>query len=461
MKSTGQGPHILILAAGLGKRMHSKLPKVLHPVLFRPMLHHVLDTAYAISHRSVTVVVGHQASSVKNECVTYKGLQFVEQKEQRGTGDAVRTARANYKGQSGELLILSGDVILLLPKTLNEFLKAHANEKAIASLISAKLSDPKRYGRILRSAEGSVKAIREDADCSPAEKKILEVNSGIYCFDIPALFETLERVSNENRQGEFYLTDVIELLNSGSKRLGVYLLDDAREMEGINNREDLASAELVIQERVNRHFMQHGVTLRDPNSIFLDPRSEIGTDVTIEGGTVIEKSVIGEGVVIEAGSRIVNSRIGPKTQIKQGSYIEGSEVGPECTLGPYLHLRPGTRLDRQVKLGNFVEVKNSVFAEGSKASHLSYIGDADIGKNVNLGCGFVTCNYDGHKKHKTIIEDDVFVGSDSQTVAPVTIGRGSYVASGSTVTEDAPPDSLILSRGRQTTKPGYAKKFRK
>lgn len=452
-------PHILIMAAGQGKRMYSDLPKVLHPVLYRPMLHYVLDVANAIPRKSVSVIVGHGEAAVREACAGFEGLKYFSQPEQKGTADAVRRAESFLKTAEGDLLVLSGDVMLLQSATLEELVNLHRTSGALATVLTAEVSDPKGYGRIVRAADGHIERIREQADCSPEEAKISEVNSGIYVFKIAPLLETLGKIGDRNKQHEFYLTDVIELLGAKGKIAGSRLKDPA-EMTGINDRAALARVEGILQERINTAWMFRGVTLQSPASIFIDPLSKIGKDARIEAGSIIVRSQIGEGATVEAGSRVFDTGVGKGAVIKQGSYVHESEIGEGAGVGPYAHLRPGTRLGKNVKIGNFVEVKKSSFGEGSKASHLSYIGDAEVGKNVNLGCGFITCNYDGVNKHKTVIGDDVFVGSDSQLVAPVTIQTGSYVAAGSTITRDVPRDALALSRGKQVNKDGYAKRFR-
>lgn len=456
-------PHVLILAAGKGKRMYSALPKVLHTVLFRPMLHYVIDAAKAIPHSSVSMVVGHGEQLVRDACREYGELRYFVQKEQLGTAHAVRTAEAFLSADSadsgGTVLILSGDVMLLRAATLDRLMKAQADAGAACAVLTAKLAEPRGYGRILRKADGAMAGIREEADCTDPERAINEVNSGIYCFRVKELLEGLAKVSDKNRQKEFYLTDVVEWLAGSGSAVSV-LLDDADEMTGINDRYALSQVEAIMQKRVNRELMLKGVAMRHPESVLIDPRCRIEPDTVIEGGCTLINSSLGAGAVIESGSRLVGSSIGAGSRIKQGCYIEESEVGSDCSVGPYAHLRPGTKLEADVKIGNFVELKKAHMGRGAKASHLSYIGDAEIGVDVNLGCGFITCNYDGFNKHKTIIEDGVFVGSDSQIVAPVRVGKGSYVASGTTVTADVPPDSLAISRVKQENKVGYAARLR-
>ena len=461
LSTMSAAPHILILAAGKGKRMKSALPKVLHEVLFQPMIHHVLDLAQRIDRASVSVVIGHGGKAVLEACQGYPSLQFFEQKEQKGTADAVKSAQIFLEKQKGSVLILSGDVPLLRKSSVEKLLQEHSQAQAVCSLVTTRLENPKGYGRILRGTDSSILGIKEEADASSTERKINEINAGIYCFEIESLFRALAKISNANKQGEFYLTDVIEILVKEKQKVIGVLFEDSEETLGINDRVALAQAEKVLQKRVNEFHMENGVTLQGGDDIWIDTHSQIASDVIIENGCRIRKSKIGESSRIEAHSRVNDSQIGIQVKIKQGSVVEESKIGDHTSIGPYAHLRPGSSMGKEVKIGNFVEIKKSTFKDGAKASHLSYIGDAEIGAEVNLGCGFITCNYDGANKHKTVIEDGVFVGSDSQTVAPVTIGAKSYVASGTTVTKNVPPESLVISRGKQVTKLGYAKRFLK
>lgn len=439
--------------------MRSEIPKVLHEVLFQPMIHHVLDLAYSLPQASVSVIVGHGGDKVRGACSNYPGIKFYEQKEQRGTADAVKAAQVFLENQKGSVLILSGDVPLLRKQSIERLLKLHESENSACSLVTTHLADPTGYGRILRDSKCQVQGIREEADCSAEEKRINEINAGIYCFEIESLFQALSKITNQNRQGEFYLTDVIHILVKENKKVIGAPFEDSEETLGINDRIALAQAERALQKRVNQFHMENGVTLRGSENIWIDTKTEIESDVVIETGTRIQKSKIEKNSFIQANSRIEFSVIHMGAKIKQGTVIEESTVGERSTLGPYAHLRPASHLGNEVKIGNFVEIKKSTFKDGAKASHLSYIGDAEIGKDVNLGCGFITCNFDGVTKHKTVIEDGAFVGSDSQMVAPVTLGARSYVASGTTVTKSTPPESLVIGRVKQVTKPGYAKRF--
>lgn len=454
-------PHVLILAAGKGKRMHSTLPKVLHSVLFRPMLHHVIDLAHSLPHSSVSVIVGHEKEQVQKACAGYPELQFFHQKEQKGTAHAVSVSADFLKTVKGQVLILSGDVCLLRKESLASLLKEHGENENHLTFVTTKLLNPTGYGRVLRNEKGAVCGIKEEADASAAEKAIQEVNAGIYCFDISSLLGALEKIQSGNQQGEYYLTDAIEILVKAHKKVVGFAFADSQEIHGVNDRKALSEAESILQKRTNERVMMAGATLHQPHTILIDPRCSIGTDVEIGPGTQLSATKIEDGVVIEGYCRIHDCHLEAGARIKQGSYLEGSVVGKNAQVGPYAHLRPESRLGAGVKVGNFVEIKKSSLGEDSKASHLSYIGDAEVGKNVNIGCGFITCNYDGQKKHKTIIEDGVFVGSDTQIVAPLRVGADSYIASGSTVTQDVPPGALALSRTKQVNKEGFAKKFKK
>lgn len=453
-------PQILVLAAGKGTRMKSKRPKVLHEVLFRPMLHHVLDTARAIDARGVTVVIGHGAEEVRTACAGFSGVEFALQEKQLGTGHAVMAAREPIAKLGGTLLILSGDTILTRPESLRAMLAAHRRAGALCTVGTAVVPRPQGYGRILRSADGGVADIREETDCSEAERRIDEVNGGIYCFEAAALLEALETLSTDNKQGEYYLTDTVRALAKKGKT-GRFLFEDPWEVAGINDHGALSEVESVLRRRVNEGLMRAGVSLQDPASTYIDARCRLEPDVRVEAGVTLIDSSLAAGSRVESGSRVIGSTVGPGTVIKQGSYLEKAEIGAGASVGPYAHLRPGTKAGDKVRIGNFVETKNASFAEGAKASHLSYIGDAEVGREVNIGCGFITCNYDGGPvKQRTVIEEEAFIGSDSQTVAPVRIGARAYVATGTTVTEDVPADALAISRGRQVTKDGYGKKLR-
>ncbi|HEX7418882.1 MAG TPA: bifunctional UDP-N-acetylglucosamine diphosphorylase/glucosamine-1-phosphate N-acetyltransferase GlmU, partial [Thermoanaerobaculia bacterium] len=377
------------------------------------------------------------------------------------TGHAVLQAAA-LVDRGRNVLILSGDVPLTRPETLRRLLNEHERSQNALTLLTMKLDDPGLYGRIVRDAAGAVTRIVEARDATEAEKSINEVNAGIYVFDGEHLFDNLRNLSTNNAQGEYYLTDLLGVLRTAGKRVGAVVADNPIEALGVNSRADLASVEGEIQNRVVAKLMREGVTFRNPATVVIDSTVSIGNDtvvypfVTIEGMTTI-----GSRCVIEPGVHLIDVTAGDDVHLKTGTVAENAEIGDEASVGPYAHLRPETRLGRHVKIGNFVETKKAVFGDGAKASHLSYIGDADVGADANIGAGTITCNYDGVNKHKTVIEDDVFIGSDTQLVAPVRIGKGAYVGAGSTITKDVPPEALALSRTPQRIIEGWATRKRK
>ncbi len=458
-------PHnleVIILAAGLGTRMKSATIKVLHRAAGRPIIDYVLDLAADVSERPPVVVVGHQREAVQK--AIGERARFAVQEQQLGTGHAVMQAARflEHEDMAGRnVLILSGDVPLTRPETLRGLAAQHDRERNALTLLTMKLEDPGMYGRIVRDRDGAVVRIAEAKDTSAGEKAIDEVNAGIYLFNAADLFANLRNLSTNNAQGEYYLTDLIAMLRDSGKRVGALVAADPIEAIGVNSRGELAVVEAEIQRRVVQRLMTDGVTFRNPNTVVIDSTVSIGADtvvypfVTLEGNTRI-----GEGCVIEPGVHLVNTTVGDDVHVKSGTVAEEATIGDEASVGPYAHLRPGTNLGKHVKVGNFVETKKAVFGEGSKASHLSYIGDAEVGANVNIGAGTITCNYDGVRKHKTVLEDGVFIGSDTQLVAPVRVGHGAYVGAGSTITKDVPPDALALSRVPQRNVEGWATKRR-
>lgn len=438
---------ILILAAGLGTRMKSARAKVLHELDGRPLIAYVCRAAQSLAPGKVYVVVGHQAAEVEKAVQTELGetAAFVTQTEQRGTGDAVMAAKAQLSNSDSDVLVLSGDVPLIRAATLENFVAHHRASGAICSILSVRLENPTGYGRIIRDENDRFVRIVEQKDAGEEERKVKEINSGIYCFAARKLFTALERVTPANKQGEFYLTDVAEILQSDGEPVSVYLHSDSREVSGINTRAELAEFENLLRRGTIRKLMiESGVTFIDPSHAYISAEAQIGRDTIIYPGVAIEgKCVIGEGCEIRSGSRITNSRLGNNVVVKDHSIINDSEIGSDCAVGPFAHLRTNAVLEDKSIVGNFVEVKNSRLGRGSKARHLTYLGDATIGANVNLGAGTVTCNYDGKNKHPTIIEDDVRIGSDTMLVAPITVGKGSVTAAGSVVTSDVPPGTLV------------------
>lgn len=442
-----QSLDVIILAAGLGTRMKSARAKVLHELGGSPLISYVCRAARELAPKKIHVVVGHQAAEVESAVRAAAGdsARFATQKEQRGTGDAVMAARPFLEGTDSDVLVLSGDVPLIRAKTLTAFIDKQRTSGAACSILSVRLENPTGYGRIIRDDAEQFVRIVEQKDATPEEKQVKEINSGIYCFTGRKLFVALDRVKPTNKQGEYYLTDVPQILRSDGEKVNVYLHSDAREVSGINSRAELAEFENLLRRNTIRKLMlDAGVTFLDPSHTYVSAEAIIGRDCTLYPGVAIEgKSTIGEGCEIRSGTRITNSRLGNNVIIKDYCLIIDSEVESNCSVGPFAHLRMNTLLKETSVVGNFVEVKKSRLGRGSKSMHLTYLGDATIGENTNIGAGTVTCNYDGKDKHQTIIEDDVRIGSDTMLVAPVRVGRGSVTAAGSVVTQDVPADSLV------------------
>jgi bifunctional UDP-N-acetylglucosamine pyrophosphorylase/glucosamine-1-phosphate N-acetyltransferase len=384
------------------------------------------------------------------------------QEQQLGTGHAVLQAASLIESAAEKrVLILSGDVPLTRIETLRALLEEHERSGNALTLLTMKLTDPAMYGRIIRDADGGVARIVEAKDASDDEKLIDEVNAGIYIFEGAHLFDNLRNLGNKNAQGEYYLTDVLATLREQGQRVGAMIVGDPVEALGVNSRSELAQVENEIQRRVVEQLMNEGVTFRNPSTVVIDSTVSIGADTVVYPFVTLEgRTRIGEGCVVEPGVHLTNVSVGNDVHLKTGTVAEDAIIEDEASVGPYAHLRPGTKLGRHVKVGNFVETKKAVFGEGAKASHLSYIGDADVGADVNIGAGTITCNYDGKNKHKTVIEDGAFIGSDSQLVAPIRIGRGAYVGAGSTITKDVPPDALALTRAPQKIVEGWATRRR-
>lgn len=448
----------VILAAGKGTRMKSKLPKVLHKIGGKPMLQHVLDAADAAGAARKVVVVGHEAELV--EAMVGEQAQMALQAEQLGTGHAVMQTEAVLKDFCGTVMIICGDTPLLEAAELKKFYEGHVASQAAATVLTAFMDDPAGYGRIIRDADGNVLGIVEEKDAVLEQKAIKEINTGIYCVEAPLLFEVLSTLTCDNAQGEYYLTDVLAKLNAMGKKVGGVATADSDMIMGINSRRQLAEAENIMRQRILNKLMDDGVTIMDPVSTFIEKGVEIGQDTVIYPYTWLEGTTkIGEDCQIGPNVRLTNVRIGNTAEL-QFVYGHDCEVQDNVVIGPYVHLRPDTVIGDNVKIGNFVEVKNSHVGTGSKLPHLSYIGDSDIGSSVNIGCGCITVNYDGKKKHRTIIEDNAFVGCNSNMVAPVTIGAGAYIGAGSTITKDVPGDDLGIARAKQKNIEGWAAKYR-
>jgi bifunctional UDP-N-acetylglucosamine pyrophosphorylase/glucosamine-1-phosphate N-acetyltransferase len=448
----------VILAAGLGKRMKSGLAKVLHRVAGRPMVLYPVEAAQGIPAKRVIVVAGHQADRVREVLEPFQ-VQVVFQPHQRGTADAVACAAEAFRETEGTVLVLCGDTPLLTSGTLSDLVKQHRSGQCPLTLLSADAADPAGYGRVVRRPDGTVLRIVEEKDATDAIRAIREINTGIYAFDALFLREVLSEIRTENAQQEFYLTDAVEIAVRRGSTVRAVRGKEMEEFMGVNSRADLAVAERALRLRINGLHMRNGVTLLSPENTLIDPTVEIGSDVVIYPNTVIQgKTRIGSGSVLYSNSRIVDSDIGCEVTVKDSCLIESSRIGDGSVIGPFAHLRPESVLGKNVSIGNFVELKKTSLGEGSKANHLTYLGDTEIGRGVNVGAGTITCNYDGRKKHQTIIEDDVFIGSDVQLVAPVRIGKGAFVAAGSTVTEDVPPEALAIARSKQVNKAGWAKR---
>jgi bifunctional UDP-N-acetylglucosamine pyrophosphorylase / glucosamine-1-phosphate N-acetyltransferase len=443
------------MAAGLGTRMKSRRAKVLHELGGEPLIAHVSRAAQALEPNSIIVVVGHQAEEVEQATLAAVGdlASFVIQEKQRGTGDAVESARSRLENSDSLVLVLSGDVPMIRVETLKKFIEHHNDSGAACSILSVRLENPTGYGRIVRDGNDSFQKIVEQRDASDEERQVKEINSGIYCFEARDLFQSLRRIEPKNDQGEYYLTDVPEIILANGGKVSVYLHNDAREVYGINTRAELAEFENLMRRTAVRRLLDSGVTFIDPSHAYISSEAQIGRDSIIHPNVTIEgKSVIGEGCVIRSGVRITNSRLGDRVVVKDHSVIVDSEVEANCSVGPFAHLRMNAMLEEKAAVGNFVEVKKSRLKRGTKAMHLTYLGDATIGERTNIGAGTVTCNYDGTNKHETIIEDDVKVGSDTMLVAPVRVGARSVTGAGSVVTKDVPPDSLVAGVPAQLKK---------
>jgi len=475
LSSSIPGLGVIIMAAGLGKRMKSTLAKVLHPVAGRPMVRYVLDIACGLAEQGVAVVVGHQGADVRKVVEAVGGqVAVAEQTKQLGTGHAVLQARPVFTGvahrRPTRYLILNGDTPLLTEATVRELLAMHDTQGAAVTLLTAVLDDASGYGRVIRhhreewlqgAADNRVQSIVEDKDASPAERSVREINVGTYVVDGEFLFPALDKLDPRNAQGEYYLTDIVQMAVQQGRAVSALRLRDLDEGLGINSRVQLAEAEGVIRRRIRDRWLEAGVTMRDPASTWIDAEVTIGRDTLLYPNVTLEgRTVIGENTVVHSGSRITDCTIGNRVEILDHCIFRESQVEDDSHLGPFVHLRPGVVVRRKGKVGNFVEMKKTELGEGSKANHLSYLGDATIGKGVNIGAGTITCNYDGYKKFQTVVGDSVFIGSDVQLVAPVTVGQGSVIAAGATVTQDVPVDALVISRVPQVTREGWAARRR-
>jgi len=461
MTNLSPGPeiHVVILAAGQGTRMKSAHPKVLHPVAGRAMVDHVLRAAAALSPATTTLVVGHQADAIRQHLRDRANLQFVIQEPQLGTAHALQQAVPLLSERVGTVVLLSGDVPLLRPTTLERLVAAHQQANAAATVLTAIVERPYGYGRIIRTG-GRIARIVEERDASPAQRRIREINSGIYAFALtPALFTALEAIKSGNEQREYYLTDLIAIYRRRKRPVETLVVDDPGEIRGVNSRSELAEVSAIMRQTKNEELMAAGVTLIDPVSTYIDPDVTIGADTVVHPGVVIQgQTRIGAACEIHAYVRLVDTEIADRVTIHNFCLIIGARVAEGASIGPFAHLRPDTEVGEKAKVGNFVELKKTSLGAGSKANHLSYLGDATIGANVNVGAGTITCNYDGRTKHQTVIEEGAFIGSDTQLIAPVRIGKRAYVAAGSSITDDVPPGALGIARGRQANIEGWVER---
>jgi bifunctional UDP-N-acetylglucosamine pyrophosphorylase/glucosamine-1-phosphate N-acetyltransferase len=435
------------MAAGLGTRMKSNRAKVLHELGGAPLIAHVVRAAQALEPRSIIVIVGHQAEEVERAALAEVGelASFVVQEKQRGTGDAVESARGLLENSDSLVLVLSGDVPMIRVETLQKLIEHHHDTGSACSILSVRLENPTGYGRIVRDESGVFRKIVEQRDATEEERQVREINSGIYCFEAKELYRALRKVEPKNDQGEYYLTDVAEIILASGGVVSVYVINDPREVSGVNTRAELAEFEnLIRRSAIRRLMLESGVTFIDPSHAYISAEAQIGRDTIIYPNVTIEgKTVIGEGCVIRTGTRITNSHLGDNVTVKDHSIIVDSQIESNCSVGPIAHVRMNALLEEKATIGNFVEVKKSRLKRGAKAMHLTYLGDATIGERTNIGAGTVTCNYDGVNKHETIIEDDVKIGSDTMLVAPVRVGARSKTGAGSVITRDVPPDSLV------------------
>ncbi|MGA9172461.1 MAG: bifunctional UDP-N-acetylglucosamine diphosphorylase/glucosamine-1-phosphate N-acetyltransferase GlmU [Thermoactinomyces sp.] len=453
-----QHVYAVILAAGKGTRMKSHKHKVLHPVCGKPMIDHILDTLDELQTEKTILVVGHQAEALKEHLGDR--VLFANQEEQLGTAHAVMQAEPLLKDKKGITLVINGDHPLFTAETFKKLVEKHRSSNAAATVLTAIMDDPTGYGRIVRREDGQIDRIVEQKDATEAEQAIKEINTGTYCFDNQKLFSALSLVNNNNAQGEYYLPDVVAILREQGQPIRAEILDDTDEAMGVNDRIQLAEAAKIMRERILRKAMKNGVTIIDPMSTYIEADVEIGPDTVIEPGTFLRgKTVIGEGCHIGPQADLTDVVVADGAHIRY-AVIEGSRIQEQAKVGPYAYIRPETELGANTKVGCFVDLKKAKIGNGTKISHLAYVGDAEVGEKVNVSCGVITVNYDGLNKHKTVIEDGAFVGCNVNLVAPVKVEEGAYVAAGSTITDDVPKNALAIARQRQTNKPDYAQKLK-
>ncbi len=445
--------YVVVLAAGKGTRMKSKLYKVLHKVCGKTMVEHVVDAAQGVNPAEIVTIVGTGAGDV--EKVLADKSKFAFQEKQLGTGDAVMTAREELGDKDGATLVVTGDTPLFTTDTFNELFKYHAEKGNAATVLTAEAPNPFGYGRIIRDDQGNVLRIVEQKDGKPEELKVKEINTGVFCFDNKKLFEALKHVNNDNAQGEYYLTDVLEILRNSGERVGAYKMPDFSESLGVNDRIALAQATKTMQRRINEQHMRDGVSFIDPDTAYIDADVKIGNDTVIEGNVVIKGNTeIGSDCYITSGSRIVDSKIGNNVTVTS-STVEEAEMGDNTDIGPNSHLRPKAIIRKGAHIGNFVEIKKAEIGENTKVGHLTYVGDATLGKDINIGCGTIFSNYDGVKKFHTNVGDHAFIGAGSTLIAPINVADHAFIAADTTVTKDVNKYDMAIGRGRQVNKPDY------
>ncbi len=455
----------IVIAAGRGKRMRSKTAKVLHPVAGRPLIWYMVSLAGRVADARVVVVIGHQAERVRayleQSKTEFEPFDIALQPEQLGTGHAVQQAKAalmpNGKAASKHCLIVNADTPLLRRTTVKRLLARHEREKATLTLLSTDLSDPRGYGRVVRGNAGRVVKVVEEPDATRVERAIHEVNVGTYVVETSFLFRALARVHAQNAQGEYYLTDIVGLAVAEGRRVAGLKTADSSECVGVNTREHLAFVEQAMRQRIRTRWLEKGITLLDPRTTFIDDMVTVGTDTVLYPGVTLEgQTKIGADCVIRSHSRVTNSVVGQAVTIQDSSLVDSAIIEDRAMVGPFAHVRPGSMLRKQSKVGNFVELKNTELGAGSKSNHLTYLGDTFVGKRVNIGAGTITCNYDGYRKERTMIEDEAFIGSGAQLIAPVRVGKGAVVGAGSTISQDVPGEALALSRSPQVTREEWA-----
>ena len=456
--------HVLILAAGKGTRMKSSRPKVLHPLAGLTLIEHVIRASYPLKATTTTVVLGHQAQRV-SEVLKHDpsmSCDVVYQDQQLGTAHALLQAEPVLGNKSGTLIVLSGDAPLISSSTLLALIETHEQSSAAACVLSSILEKPYGYGRIVRDKQGQLIGVVEETDASTTQRNICEVNSGIYTFDLTPLFKTLKKIPEAGPKNERYLPAILQMYGQKNLTVNITTTDDSHEIRGINSQSELAEVRTIVRQRKNEELMASGVTIEDPATTYIDVDVIVKADTVIHPGVFLEgRTHVGARCEIHSGSRIVNSTLGDDVTINNHSVITDSTIDGKARIGPFAHIRPGSTIGEGARVGNFVELKETTLGTGAKANHLSYIGDAVVGSNSNIGAGTITCNYDGANKHQTTIEPEVFVGSGTELVAPITIGHGAYIGAGSCITENVPANALALARGRQVIKKAGATKIRK